>query len=139
MTKSALAKKVWLRPPVRSFVLVTALLGLSLLFAAMNREVAHGGSGGIRVVRGVVAQGACAISGMSAEQSQLLALQRARASAIEQAVGVKVASATLVRNGAVAVDLIRTYSRGFVVRETVEWLPIAQYQESRGRPPIPES
>jgi hypothetical protein len=91
-----------------------------------------------RVVRGVVAEGACAISGMSAEQSQLIALQKARASAIEQAAGVKVASSTLVRDGVVAIDLIRTYSRGFLVGEKVEWLPLAQYQDSPERPPIPE-
>lgn len=91
-----------------------------------------------RVVRGVVAEGACAISGMSAEQSQLIALQKARSSAIEQAAGVKVASSTLVRDGVVAVDLIRTYSRGFLVGEKVEWLPLAQYQDSPERPPIPE-
>lgn len=91
-----------------------------------------------RVVRGVSAEGACAVFGMSAEQSQLLALQKARASAIEQAAGVRVASATLVRDGAVAVDLIRTYSRGYVVREKVQWLPLAQYQDSPDRPPIPE-
>jgi hypothetical protein len=90
------------------------------------------------VVKGVVADGACAIHGMSAEQSQLLALQKARSSAIEQAAGVRVVSSTLVRDGMVAVDLIRSYSRGFIVAEKVEWLPLAQYQDSPARPPIPE-
>ncbi|UCG38809.1 MAG: DUF4384 domain-containing protein, partial [bacterium] len=35
-------------------------------------------------------------------------------------------------------DLIRTYSRGFIVAEKVQWLPLAQYQESPDLPPIPE-
>ncbi|MBN1664103.1 MAG: hypothetical protein JW943_10925 [Deltaproteobacteria bacterium] len=39
------------------------------------------------IVKGVQAEGACAIVGMSAEPSQLAALQRARAAAIEQAAG----------------------------------------------------
>lgn len=97
-----------------------------------------GAPAGSRIVRGIEAEGACAIYGMSAEQSQLTALQKARASSIEKAAGVRVASSTLVRDGMVAVDLIRTFSRGFIVRETVEWLPIAQYQDSPNRPPIPE-
>jgi len=93
---------------------------------------------GSRIVRDVSGEGACAIYGMSAEQSQLLALQKARSSAIESATGVRVVSSTLVRDGMVAVDLIRTYSRGFIVAEKVQWLPLAQYQESPDRPPIPE-
>lgn len=93
---------------------------------------------GSRVVRGVTGEGACAIYGMSAEQSQLIALQKARSSAIESATGVRVVSSTLVRDGMVAVDLIRTYSRGFITAEKVQWLPLAQYQESPDRPPIPE-
>jgi hypothetical protein len=99
---------------------------------------ASGEPSGNRVVRGVVADGACAIYGMSAEQSQLIALQKARSAAIERAAGVRVASSTLVRDGMVAVDLIRTYSRGYVIAEKVEWLPIAQYRDSPDRPPIPE-
>ena len=91
-----------------------------------------------RIVRGVAGEGACAIFGMSAEQCQLIALQKARSSAIERATGVRVVASTLVRDGAVAVDLIRTYSRGLIIAEKVEWLPLAQYQESPGRPPIPE-
>lgn len=96
------------------------------------------GSTAPRIIRGVTSEGACAIFGMSAEQCQLLALQKARSSAIEQASGVRVVASTLVRDGAVAVDLINTYSRGFIVAEKVEWLPLAQYQESPDRPPIPE-
>lgn len=113
-----------------------ALAVLSALLVAGGSAAGDQAAG--RIVRGVTAEGACAVFGMSAEQSQLLALQKARASAIEQAAGVRVASATLVRDGAVAVDLIRTYSRGYVVREKVKWLPLAQYQDSPDRPPIPE-
>ena len=46
------------------------------------------------VKKGIQAEAACAIAGMSAEQSQLTALQRARAAAIEQAAGVAVTSGT---------------------------------------------
>jgi len=114
--------------------IVFVFLALAILF----RVSAYGDTSGNRIVRGVVADGACAIYGMSAEQSQLIALQKARAAAIEQAAGVRVASSTLVRDGMVAVDLIRTYSSGFVIAEKVVWLPIAQYQDSPDRPPIPE-
>lgn len=120
---------------------VAAAWGVFLvaLLSAPGGAIAPGdGPQSPRVVRGIVADGACAIHGMSAEQSQLLALQKARSSAIEQAAGVRVVSSTLVRDGMVAVDLIRSYSRGFIVAEKVEWLPLAQYQDSPARPPIPE-
>ncbi|MDD3249761.1 MAG: DUF4384 domain-containing protein [Smithellaceae bacterium] len=87
---------------------------------------------------GIEAEGACAIVGMSAEQCQLAALQRARAAAIEQAAGVSVTSATLVTNLAVAADFIKSYSRGFIVREKAAWLPIGQYQKDSSTVPIPE-
>lgn len=88
--------------------------------------------------RGVRAEGACAIVGMSAEQSSLTALQRARAAAIEQAAGVTVTSGTLVTNFTVAADFIKTYARGFIVGEQVIWLPLGQYQKDSSTPPIPE-
>lgn len=86
----------------------------------------------------ITSEGACAIVGMSAEQSQLTALQRARAAAIEQAAGVAVTSGTLVTNFTVAADFIKTYARGFVVGEKVTWLPLGQYQKDSSTPPIPE-
>ncbi|MEI7638037.1 MAG: DUF4384 domain-containing protein [Syntrophus sp. (in: bacteria)] len=89
-------------------------------------------------VKGIQAEGACAIVGMSAEQSQLTALQRARAAAIEQAAGVSVSSGTLVTNYVVAVDFIKTYARGFIIKEKVTWLPLGQYQKDASVAPIPE-
>ncbi len=88
--------------------------------------------------RNVRAEGACAVVGMTAEQCQLLALQRARAAAIEEASGVQVTSSSLVTNSMLAADFIKTYARGFVVREEVEWLPLDQYQKDRSSAPIPE-
>ncbi len=90
------------------------------------------------IKKGVSAEGACAIVDMSAEQSQLTALQRARAAAIEQAAGVAVTSGTLVTNFTVAADFIKTYARGFIVGEKVAWLPLGQYQKDSSTPPIPE-
>lgn len=90
------------------------------------------------VIKGVQADGACAIVGMSAEQCQLTALQRARASAIEQAAGVSVTSGTLVTNFTVAADFIKTYARGFIVAEKAAWLPLGQYQKDSATAPIPE-
>lgn len=123
-------------------VRVCIATAVNLLIVIMILATPSAGRGtsipGSRVVRGVTGEGACAIFGMSAEQSQLIALQKARSSAIETATGVRVVSSTLVRDGMVAVDLIRTYSRGFITAEKVQWLPLAQYQESPDRPPIPE-
>jgi hypothetical protein len=116
---------------------VILILFLSMIawpvFAASSPE-----SGPGEVKKGIQAEGACAVVGMSAEQSQLTALQRARAAAIEQAAGVSVTSATLVTNFTVAADFIKTYSRGFIVAEKATWLPLGQYQKDPSTAPIPE-
>ena len=89
-------------------------------------------------IKGVSAEGGCAVVGMTAEQCQLTALQRARASAIEQASGVAVSSSVLVTNMALTAEFIKTYSKGFILNEKVQWLPISQYQKDSSTPPIPE-
>lgn len=93
---------------------------------------------GGKVVKGVESQGSCAVVGMSAESCQLIALRRARSAAIEQAVGVKVSSSTVITNMRLAVDFIETYSQGYIVREKVQWLPFGTYQRDSSTPPIPE-
>lgn len=117
------------------------LFSLLLLLFVTNNVVANAENAGehsSRVVKDVKAEGSCAVVGMSAEQSQLIALQRARAAAIEQASGVRITSGTVVTNGRLAVDFIRTYSKGFIVNEKVEWLPLGQYQKDGSTAPIPE-
>jgi hypothetical protein len=114
-------------------LIILLLLALPVSAAAKQNPDRSG-----EVRKGIQAEGACAIVGMSAEQSQLTALQRARASAIEQAAGVSVTAATLVTNFAVTADFIKTYSRGFILAEKVTWLPLGQYQKDSSTPPIPE-
>ena len=92
-----------------------------------------------QIQKGVKAEAACAIVGMSAEQCQLTALQRARAAAIEQAAGVSVTSATLVTNLTLVADFIKTYTRGYIVSEKVTWLPLGQYQKDPASTPIPNT
>ena len=106
---------------------------LLALGALLSVQLVHAGT-----VQNVTAEGACAIMGMSAEQCALVALQRARASAIEQAAGIKVTSASLVTNMAVSVDFIKTYAKGLIVKEQVTYLPLTQYQKDEKTPPVPE-
>lgn len=84
----------------------------------------------------VTTKGFCAIVGMTPEQATYLAKQRARSAAIEQAAGVRVTSSTLVTNGKLAASFIKTFSRGYIVKEDVRWLPLTQYQESPSTPPV---
>jgi hypothetical protein len=116
--------------------------GLSVLFIAIiisGSTVAEQNSlDPSRIIRGIEAEGSCAVVGMSAEQSQLVALQRARSAAIERAAGVKVQANTLVTNGRLSADFIRTYSKGYIVREKVWWLHLGQYQKDSSTAPIPE-
>jgi len=112
-------------------LLIFYLLSLSLM--ARPTE----GAEPQRPIKTVTAEGACAISGMSAEQAQLIAIQRARSLAIEEAAGIRVTSATLVRDGSLAVDFLRSYSRGFIVKEKQEWLPDEKrWDVDRSKPPI---
>lgn len=90
------------------------------------------------ITQNISAEGSCAVVEMTAEQCSLLALQRARAAAIEQAAHIEVSSSTLVTNGMLAADFIKTYAKGFIVREKVEWLPGDWYQKDKATAPIPE-
>jgi hypothetical protein len=115
--------------------------GALLLFAAaviLCSGVSHAAGDGPNIVKNVSGEGSCAIVGMSAEQSQLIALQRARTEAIEKAVDIRVSSQTVVTNFRLAADFIKTYSEGFIINETVEWLPLGQYQKDSSTAPIPE-
>ena len=91
-----------------------------------------------KTIQNISAEGSCAIVGMSAEQCQMIALQRARASAIEQAAGIKVSSTTIVTNMALTAEFIKSYAKGFIIKEKAEWLPLTQYQKDPSTPPIPE-
>lgn len=90
------------------------------------------------IIKNVSGEGSCAIVGMSAEQSQLIALQRARTEAIEKAAEIRVSSHSVVTNFRLAADFIKTYSEGFIIHETVQWLPLGQYQKDSSTAPIPE-
>lgn len=130
MTRFSMRKK----NPCRILILLLVMLPAMPAYGASPQKADRSGE----VQAGVIAEGACAVVGMSAEQSQLTALQRARAAAIEQAAGVSVTSATLVTNYTAAADFIKTYARGFIVAEKVTWLPLGQYQKDPSTAPIPE-
>ncbi len=84
----------------------------------------------------VTTHGSCAIAGMTAEEAQILALRRARSAAVEQAAGVSVSSSTLVTDGRLAGDFIKSLSQGCIIKESVIWEPAGQYQPDPTKPPI---
>lgn len=86
----------------------------------------------------VVASGSCAILGMTSEQAKLTALQRARADAIEKVSGVKVSANTVVTNGKVSLDLIKSYISGYIVEEVIKGFELLSYKGDDGGAPIPE-
>ena len=91
-----------------------------------------------RVVKeGVRGEGKAAVVGITAEQARLIALQRARADAVEKAAGIKVLGSTLIRNFLLVGQYLKTFSHGFIVDEKVKWLPLASFRDSEGDPPIP--
>lgn len=92
---------------------------------------------GGRIVYGIRAEGSCVVTGISPEQCQLIALQRARASAIEQVANIKVSSHTIVSDMKLVADFIKTYATGYIVKENVKW-ELSSYQKDSSTPPVPE-
>ena len=83
----------------------------------------------------VEAEGEAAIAGITAEQAMLLALQRARAAAIEKATGVKISSVTLVKDARLSGEFIKAFSKGYIIQEKCIW-DKSVYQESPDKPAI---
>ncbi len=113
---------------------IKSFLAIVLLLLTTPAYAADGG----KTVKGVTAEGSCAVVGMSAEACQLLALRRARSGAIEQAAGVRVSAATVITNMRLAVDFIKTYAQGHIVSEKIKWLPLGSFQRDESSAPIPE-
>lgn len=88
-----------------------------MLLAAVG---AHAGT-----VKTVTAEGSCSVADMPGDQAYFTAVQRARSAAVEKAAGVKVSSSALVTDGSLAVDFIRSFSAGFIVKEHIEALPFS--------------
>jgi len=90
------------------------------------------------IILNVQADGTCVIQGISPRQAQIIALQRARSYAIEKAYGIEMSVSKVVSNGALVLDFIRSYSKGYIIKELVHWHPIRQFQIDRERPPVLE-
>ena len=70
----------------------------------------------------VTGRGAAAVSGITPEEGRLIALQRARADAVEKAAGIKVLGSTVVRNGLLVGQYLKTFISGYIVAERdVTW------------------
>ncbi|MBE9536356.1 MAG: DUF4384 domain-containing protein [Proteobacteria bacterium] len=134
LLQSTIVKDEWINPENGDLYVwvVLVLPGDKETSSNKSFDVASG------LNKGVEGEGSCAVINMSAEQSQLLALQRARSMAIEKAAGLQVKSSTLITNFELAVDMIRTYSSGYIVKEKVEWLPMGQFRGDNDAVPIPE-
>ena len=117
-------KQTWKRNIVGIMILMAAGLILpTCLYAEM--------------VKGVIGRGEAAVVGITAEQGQLIALQRARADAVEKAAGTRILGSTLVKDSMLVADFIKTFSRGFIVDEKVKWLPLGTFSENDKSAPIP--
>ena len=89
-------------------------------------------------VKDIEAEASCVVSGISPEESQMYALKKARAVAIEKAAGLYVSSSSMVKNNILLLDYIKTYSKGLIVKEKITWFPLRQYQADASSPPLPE-
>ena len=70
-------------------------------------------------LREVTTVGKAVISGNTTyDQAKTQALNQARALAVEQAAGITVSNTSIIQNGLMLVDLVNTFSHGFLVKET---------------------
>jgi len=91
------------------------MLAVLLLLIAGVPEVSA------RLVENVTGIGEAQIAGITAEQAQYLALMMARANAVEKAAGIEVLGTTVIRDLLLVGQFLKTFFRGYVVEETVEW------------------
>jgi hypothetical protein len=86
----------------------------------------------------IQSEGSCMIQGISPRQAQTIALQRARALAIDKANGIEILASKMVSDSMLVLDFIRSYSKGYIVREKVNWHPVRQFQSNSKTPPVLE-
>lgn len=104
-----------------------------MLFIMLFPLISHA-----EVVKNVTAEGLCIAVGMTAEQAKLTAVQNARMNIIEKASGVRITSSSVVSDGRLAVDFIRAYTSGYIVKESYHWHDIKQVRTDNSSAPIAE-
>lgn len=90
------------------------------------------------VKKNVRAAGSCAIEGLSAEQAQLMALQRARAAAIRKTLGIKTRPEIRTTSFEQSMADIEAFGSGFIVKEKVNLLRPASFKKESSTAPIPD-
>jgi hypothetical protein len=122
---------------VRQIIIMRILIILIFFLSFLNHTLSAEEKAG-HIVRGIPTEGSCMIVDMTPEQCQLIAKQRARAEAIEQAAGMKITSQKLVTNDRLALDFIRTYSTAYVIDSRNEKWDSISHQPDRSKPPVYE-
>lgn len=116
------------------FIIVICLVLIAYPSAAAKSKDQKSGE----VKKSVRAAGSCAISGLKAEQAQLMALQRARAAAVKKALGVKTRPEIRTTSFEQSMADIEEFGSGFVVREKVNLLRPAGFKIESSAAPIPD-
>jgi len=119
------------KPLIRDFLSLVKKILILFLIVFHSYSTLHA-----KVVEGVVGQGEAVIEGITAEEARLIALQRARANAIENAAGIKILGSTLVKNGNLVGEFLKTFSHGFIIDEKVNWLNLPPLKTNTKGPPI---
>ena len=90
-------------------------------------------------LREVTAVGKAVISGNTTyDQAKTQALNQARTLAVEQAAGVTVNNVSIIQDGLMLVDLVKTFSHGFLVKETRKsWKGVWAEDNSPDNPGFP--
>lgn len=115
---------------IKSWIILLFMIiftSIPLKTVAEDREV---------LVKEVEASGEAIIEQLTPEEARQMALRKARSKGIEKALGVEVASHTLVRDFTLMADFIQTLSRGYILEEKVVRWDQLSYQEAPDKPPL---
>lgn len=85
--------------------------------------------------RTVTATGEAALANLTAEETQRLALKRARINAIEEVCGVSLQAETFIKNNVLESDFIHSVSYGRIISEDILRWDVLVYQKSKRSPP----
>jgi len=92
----------------------------------------------VGLISNIKSEGSCVIHGISPRQAEIIALQRARAAAIDKASEIEIDTTKYVINSMLALDFIRSCSRGYIVNEKVNWHDVRKFQRNPKTSPVLE-
>lgn len=121
----------------RCFLLCPAWLLFGLTFTGQALATEQSDRNAFKT-ESVSTKGSCVISGLTDLQARAIAVKIARARAIEQVAGVTINSTSLVKDMTMVLDLVKSYSMGYITKEANYKWSTSLFQPDPSSPAIIE-